>query len=124
MGAFTPKAMARIVLHADGWNPVGIPIHAIPGIFCQIQDLARQAGRDPAKLDMVLRANLVLTDEPLGTDRTEFHGTLEQIGEDVAKARAAGIPEIFFELWTSHPRIDTLDDWLACAEKLWELSRA
>ena len=90
----------------------------------QIQALTKEAGRDPDKLDLILRANLALTDKPLGADRTEFHGTLEQIGEDVVKARQAGIPEIFFDLWTSHPKIDALDDWLSYTDKLWAIAQA
>jgi hypothetical protein len=47
-----------------------------------------------------VRANVAFSATPLGVDRMDFHGTLEQIGEDVAKARQVGAAELFFDLWT------------------------
>jgi len=123
LASFSPIAARRVAKYADGWNPTGIPIDLIPKAFEQIASLAGEAGRDASKLQIVLRANLVLSDEPLGADRPEFHGTLEQIGEDVAKARRVGIHELFFDLWTSHPKVDKVDDWLQYAEKLWAIAQ-
>jgi hypothetical protein len=85
--------------------------------------MAREAGRDPQALELVVRANVAFAATPLGADRMDFHGTLEQIGEDVAKARQVGAAELFFDLWTAHPQVDSVDDWLARMEQLWQLAR-
>jgi hypothetical protein len=58
-----------------------------------------------------------------GTHRLDFHGTLEQIGADVAKTRQVGTAELFFDLWTAHPQVDSVDDWLARIEPLWQMAR-
>jgi len=31
--------------------------------------------------------------------------------------------ELFFDLWTAHPQVDSVDDWLARMEQLWQLAR-
>jgi alkanesulfonate monooxygenase SsuD/methylene tetrahydromethanopterin reductase-like flavin-dependent oxidoreductase (luciferase family) len=85
MAAFTSPAMARIAREANGWMAVGVPLTAIPDMFAGIKGMARQAGRDPDALELVVRANVVFSDRPLGADRSDYHGTLEQIAEDVAK---------------------------------------
>jgi hypothetical protein len=58
-----------------------------------------------------------------GADRLDFHGTLEQIGADVAKARQVSATELFFDLWTVHPQVDSVDDLLGRMEQLWEMAR-
>ena len=73
---------------------------------------------------MVLRANVVFSAKPLGADRMDFYGTLEQIGEDAAKARQAGVTELFFDLWSAHPEVNSVNDWLERMEQLWRVARA
>ena len=77
--------MARIAREANGWMAVGVPLTAIPDMFAGIKGMARQGGRDPDALELVVQANVVFSDRPLGADRSDYHGTLEQIAEDVAK---------------------------------------
>ena len=59
--------------------------------------MARDAGRDPSTLAMVVRANLEITEQALGQDRMIFTGTLDQIKEDVAACEKAGASEVFFD---------------------------
>jgi len=123
LGAFTPAAMRRIAREANGWNLVGVPLASVPEMFNAIKEMAREAGRDPNALELVVRANVEFSAKPLGADRLDFHGTLEQIGEDVAEARQVGATELFFDLWAAHPEIDELDDWLTRMEQLWQIAR-
>ena len=58
MAAFTPSAMKRVAAEADGWFPVGIPIGGIAQMFESIKQMAHQAGRDPAGLALIARANV------------------------------------------------------------------
>ena len=69
LAAFAPAALKRVATLADGWNPVSIPPAGMQPMFASIQQMAKEAGRDPAKLALVVRANLHLTDKPLGADR-------------------------------------------------------
>jgi hypothetical protein len=44
---------------------------------------------------------------------------LDEVTEDVRTARQIGATELFFDLWTEHPEVDTVDDWLIRMEQLW-----
>jgi hypothetical protein len=66
---------------------------------------------------------VVFSQKMVGPDRMDFHGTLEQIGADVAKARQVGATELFFDLWTAHPGVDSIEDWLARMEQFWQIAR-
>ena len=94
LAAFTPAAMKRVAAVADAWLPVGIPLSDIGAMFEGIKNMARQAGRDPAALELIVTAGVEIHKTPIEKERTEFTGTLEQIGEDFAKARKLGVAEI------------------------------
>ena len=75
MAAFASKALQRVAKMADGWIPVAIPIEGMMQMFGTVIDIAKQAGRDPSKLEMVVRANLEITAKPLTNGRIIFQGT-------------------------------------------------
>jgi len=97
MAAFAPAALKRVATMTDGWNPTGIPVEGMAQMFGAIKGMAKEAGRDPASLAMVVRANLLLSDKPLGKDRPIFSGTLEQIKEDTAACKTIGASEVHFD---------------------------
>src|SRR5215831_18172357 len=97
MAAFAPAALKRVATMADGWNPVAIPAEGMAQMFASIKQMAQQAGRDPSSLRMVVRANLEITDKPLGKERMIFTGTLEQIQEDLVGCKQIGAHELFFD---------------------------
>src|SRR5437868_7238771 len=72
MAAFAPPALKRLATMADGWNPVAIPAEAMSQLSTSIQQMAKDAGRDPSALRMVVRANLEITREPLPAGRFIF----------------------------------------------------
>jgi probable F420-dependent oxidoreductase len=123
MAAYTEAAMARVVRFADGWMPVGVPLEGIEGMFAQIRSMATDAGRDAEALELIVRGNLHITEQPIDADRFIFTGTLEQIGEDVAAVRAAGAAEMIMD-FTFPPDARTVDDFLARADDLWRLAQA
>jgi probable F420-dependent oxidoreductase len=94
MAAFTPSALKRVAAEADGWLPVGIPLTDVETIFEQIKTMAKEAGRDPSALELVVTAGVEIHDKPIEKDRADFTGTLEQIAEDFATARKVGAAEI------------------------------
>jgi probable F420-dependent oxidoreductase len=120
MAAYTPAAMARVARFADGWMPVGVPLEGVTGMLAQIRSQARDAGRDPDAIELIVRANLHTTDQPIEKDRFVFTGTLEQIAEDVAATRDMGAAELTFDV-TFDPGASTADDFLAFADDLWKL---
>jgi hypothetical protein len=108
--------MKRLATVADGWNPVAIPADGMAQMFAGIKQMAKEAGRDPSSLVMVVRANLEITPQPLGKERMIFSGNFDQITEDVAACRRIGAHEVFFD-----PAFSTggqaLDRWLALLEQ-------
>jgi probable F420-dependent oxidoreductase len=94
LAAFTPSAMKRVAAAADAWLPVGIPLSDLGTMFDGIKNMAREAGRDPSGLELIVTAGVEIHKKPIEKERTEFTGTLEQIGEDFRKARKLGAAEI------------------------------
>jgi hypothetical protein len=86
-------------------------------MFGAIKQMAKEAGRDPSSLAMVVRANLELADQPLGKERMIFSGTFEQIKEDVAACREIGADEVFFDPAFSRGG-QLLERWLSLMEHL------
>lgn len=109
--------MKRLATMADGWNPVAIPPAGMAQMFAGIRQMAKDAGRDPSTLAMVVRANLEITEKPLGQDRMIFSGNLGQIKEDVAACEKAGGSEVFFDPAFSAGG-QSLDRWLELLEEL------
>ena len=54
-------------------------------MFEGIKVMAQEAGRAPDALQLLVRANLEIADTPLGDDRADFAGSMEQIESDIAK---------------------------------------
>jgi alkanesulfonate monooxygenase SsuD/methylene tetrahydromethanopterin reductase-like flavin-dependent oxidoreductase (luciferase family) len=114
MAAFAPPALKRVATMADGWNPVAIPAEGMAQMFNGIKQMAKDAGRDPASLAMIVRGNLQITDKPLEKDRVIFSGTLDQIKEDIAAVRKIGAHELFFDPTF---QAKSLNEWLALMEQ-------
>ena len=88
-------------------------------MFGSIKQMAKEAGRDPSALAMVVHAILELTDKALGNDRMIFSGSFEQITDDVRGCAKIGVNEIFFDPGFSHGQ--SLDRWLSLLDQLKEL---
>jgi hypothetical protein len=101
---------------ADGWNPTAIPVDGMAQMFSSIKKMAADAGRDPASMEMIVRANLHITEKPLGKDRHIFSGTLDQIKEDAAACREIGAHEVHFE--PGFGSSASINDWMKLMEKL------
>jgi hypothetical protein len=121
LAAFAPTALKRLARMADGWNPVAIPAEGMSQIFAGIQQMAKEAGRDPASLQLIVRANLHITDKPLPAGRFIFAGTLEQIREDLAACRSIGAHETILDP-TFDPNGQNLEIWLSLMEELKKLA--
>ncbi len=110
LAAFTPPAMKRVATLADGWNPGGIPVEGMRQMFAEMQQMAKEAGRDPSELSMIVRANLYITEQPKQKARPLFVGSLEQIHEDLAACERLGADETFLEIGFT-PGGQSLSTW-------------
>jgi probable F420-dependent oxidoreductase len=96
MAAYVPSALARVARLADGWMPSGVPLAAVGPMMDQARQQAREAGRDPAALELLIMAFVVLQDRPAGEGRPDFVGSREEVQRDIATARGLGASEIVF----------------------------
>lgn len=121
MAAFTPATMKRVAEKADGWNPAGIPTAALRPMWEGILAMAQAAGRDPSKLALVVRGNLVLKREPSSGERPPFVGTWEEIRQDIQETRSIGAHELILELGFL-PGASDAREQLAAMRRLRELA--
>ncbi|MBI2816439.1 MAG: TIGR03619 family F420-dependent LLM class oxidoreductase [Acidobacteria bacterium] len=117
LAAFAPTALKRVAILADGWNPVGMPINGMIQTIEALKTMAKGAGRDPSALQVVVRANVSITDKPIEKNRWIFMGLLEQIRTDAEECKKLGATELFFDpAFTSYT--STLERFLTCMELL------
>jgi probable F420-dependent oxidoreductase len=123
MAAYTPSAMKRVAAEANGWFPVGIPLSGVGPMFEAIKGMAKEAGRDPSALELIVRANVEIHNSPIQKDRVDFTGTLEQIAEDVKATQKLGAAEIVLDAQFS-PGVETANDVVARMEQLWRIVKS
>ena len=98
------RAIRRAAELGNGWHPVG----AIPAAPLEPEDLsqsvallrryAERAGRDPAELDVSIKAPLYDSGPAAGTLRRRFSGSPEQIRQDVQTYADIGVTHIIFDI--------------------------
>jgi probable F420-dependent oxidoreductase len=97
LAAYTPAGLDRIARRADGWTPAGMPVGAIAPMFATVRDAAASYGRDPDSLQLVVRANIKVSDRALDGDRPSYWGSIDQIVTDLIATRAAGADEVILD---------------------------
>lgn len=117
LAAFSPGALSRVARLADGWNPVGMPVAAMRGMWENIRNMAKEAGRNPDDLNMVVRCNLNITPDAAPEGRWMFSGSLDQIRGDISVLRELNPQEIFFDPSFS-PGVNTADDFIRVMEQM------
>ena len=117
----TRRAMTRVAHHANGWLPLGLPIEDMAEMFAAIKAMAHDAGRDPDRLEMSVRANVVVTDSPLGDDREVYTGSPNQIASDIAATRGVGASELAFDP-TYDPAVKSVGDFTDRMKLMWGLA--
>jgi alkanesulfonate monooxygenase SsuD/methylene tetrahydromethanopterin reductase-like flavin-dependent oxidoreductase (luciferase family) len=118
LAAYTPAGLDRVARRADGWNPAGLPVDMLAPMWASVRDLAAGHGRDPDALELVVRADVEVTDAPLDGERPPYHGTVEQVAADIADTRRAGAHEVILAL-RGDPCLDqALDLYARLAESI------
>lgn len=99
LGGAAATALRRAGRVAQGWiGSSEQDLARIGGSVETVRDGARQAGRDPDNLRIVVRGVPDLVDGDLGRRRLTFQGTRQQVLDDLASLRAQGVTEVFFDL--------------------------
>lgn len=116
LAGYTSAALDRVARRGDGWNPAGIPPDAVALMWAQVRDLAAGYGRDPDRLRLVVRANIVLTDAPLEGDRFPYWGSVDQVADDIEATRRIGADEVVLMLSGEWDLDGLLDAYARIAE--------
>ena len=117
----TQRGMARVARHGDGWIPLDLPIDDMARMFAAIKSMAGDAGRNPDRLELIIRANVIVTESPLGDDRKVYTGSLDQIASDIAATRNIGASELAFDP-TYDPTVQSVGDFIDRMNLLWRLA--
>lgn len=67
-------------------------------MWSAVTTAAERAGRDPSTLSLVVRANIHHQDRPAGPGRAAYHGSVDQIADDVRRAFALGARQVILDL--------------------------
>ena len=105
LGGTAPQALRRAGRLAQGW--IAGSRHDLTRIgadIATVRDGAREAGRDPQALRILVRCVVDLRDTPAG-QRLTPQGTREHVLDDLKALRAQGVTEVFLDLNLS-PRAD------------------
>jgi len=97
VGGRSPAAIERAARLADGINPVLFAWEPFEQVVAAFRSAAQAAGRDPGKLQVVVRAN-VRPGQPAGEQRTPLTGPMEQVAEDLARLRGLGVNHVFWDM--------------------------
>lgn len=95
VGAGAPASIRRTAQLGLGFNPVWGGWEALEGAVTAFRDAAREAGRDPDELPVVLRVNDPFTDSPAGGEAS-VAGSPEQVAEALPRLERLGVTEVFW----------------------------
>lgn len=105
LGATAVPALRRAGRLTQGW--IGSSRHDLADVGRSVglvREGAREVGRDPDALTILVRGVVDLVRSDPGPARRPLHGTREQVLEDVAALGAQGATEVFLDLNLS-PRV-------------------
>jgi alkanesulfonate monooxygenase SsuD/methylene tetrahydromethanopterin reductase-like flavin-dependent oxidoreductase (luciferase family) len=119
----TRAVLERTARRADGWTPSDVRPVDLAAMWTTVRDLAAGHGRDPDRLELVVRADVALDRTAASDRRRPFAGSVDQVVDDLAEVAAAGAHEVLLALDGDLDLDATLDGYAALAEGL-ELRRA
>ncbi|MFD5449152.1 LLM class F420-dependent oxidoreductase [Streptomyces sp. NPDC003470] len=121
LAAGSGRARRRLVDHADGWLPNGVGAEAVAEQWRLLRDLAEERGRtEPIRTVLRVNARHRAAGED-GAGRRPFHGSVDQIVEDLAAHAEIGLDEILVDLQGSLRDAEELKD---VAAAVYEKARA
>ena len=98
LGGAAPAALRRAGRRAQGWiSSTRQDLDEIGDAIAVVREGAREAGRDPGRVRVLVRALVELTDHDPGPGRRPLHGTREQVVDDLAALRRSGVTEVLLD---------------------------
>jgi Luciferase-like monooxygenase len=97
LGFNTPAALRRAAHLADILNPIASTFESLERTVLAFRSAAREAGRDPSSLKVIVRANVPITASPLPEGkRPLLGGSPAQIAQDLDGVQTLDVDEVFF----------------------------
>ena len=113
LAAFAPAALKRTAVFANGWMPIAIPLDGMTAMIAQLHQFAKEAGRDPQSIEVIVGANIDISEKSLGADRAIFTGSEDQVKNDIDAVKKLGASEIFFVIFQE----ESIKDFVALMER-------
>ena len=110
LAATSGAGLDRIADRGDGWLPFGLPLDEVAAGWARIRQRAAEQGRDPRRLQLVVRADPRCHDVRLGADRPAFTGTCGQVFDDLDRLRDLGADEVILDFHETARSVDELLD--------------
>ena len=102
MGVGTHAAIRRAARLADIINPIASTFEDLETTVTTFYSTAKEAGRDPSLLKVIVRANVPITATPLPEGKRPFlGGAPEQIAQDLTRVQQLNVDEVFFNDYAS-----------------------
>jgi len=120
LGGSAETALARAGRLAAGWVSASrFAAAQVPAAVESVKTAARNAGRDPDSLRIIIRASVRVRDRD---EDQQFTGTVDKIKKDFADYAAAGATELFVDLnfdeQIGSPDVDAVDSMRRAHEAL------
>jgi probable F420-dependent oxidoreductase len=96
LGSVTMAGVRRAARIADGLNPMLFTKDGLLGLVKEFLTAVVEAGRDPASVTVVVRANTPITTTDLDGDRPFLGGSVTQVAADLAELEGRGVNQVFF----------------------------
>lgn len=105
VAANSPGSLERSARLADGINPFFFNRDQFQQMLAGYRQMVAEAGRDPQRQMIVVRANARVTDAPLD-QRAPLNGSVEQVLDDLGWLQAQAVHTVFFDMNTPHVPVD------------------
>lgn len=97
-GVGSPAVLERAARLADGLNPTLFSWDTAEMLAHEFPEQVRRNGRDPSRMQTVIRVNGGIHAKPLPESRLPLVGSLEQAHEDLQRLEQLGIRHVFYDL--------------------------
>ena len=97
VAANNPESLARTARQADGINPFLRDRESFQQLVSGYRKMVSDAGRDPQKQMIIVRANVKMTDTPQ-EPHTSLSGSVEQVLDDLRWLRPIEVHTVFFAM--------------------------
>ncbi len=98
LGTSAPATIKLAAKLADGINPVFYNWDSAEATVHDYFEQVRLNGRDPERMQIIVRVNSGISAQPLPEARMPLTGSYEQIHEDLQRLEALGVKHAFFDL--------------------------